>query len=576
MPIRASCPECYREHNLADRLLGKKDSLQVVRRGLRRLNPEAEAPREKPSRRGGTGLRLALPSGIRKKRSNRTEVRPRRRTSRPRTGRSWSSIGAGLRDWHLLLIGLGTYFLVRGSKTMPVDEIDRETRSAAQQIEADPAPAAKFPLALLPLSLSTSPENILDVVFTSADVGRPSWCPRCRQAIAAQPNHLRGTLQPGRAKATRRNGPVHSQGPRSLPARQQAGITGDRWMRPPLVQTAHDWRFCKRRAIPRLDVGTYRQEAPGRLGPRTATRRRVYWFSFLDADQLFSSKLSGKPTLWKLSPQQAVYTLDDAIGIPAQSPNRRYLASATRKGLVLHEAATGKRLAELSAAGYQPGTESPPAFSTDGKELVGELRKSGVTYLGRWNLTTGNFVGAIPTGTLNHPLLVVGSQNVFSRFTLYDEKLQRPVWEYQVEKNVLLARSGPDGRLWVVQQRASSPETFLAAHTIPDTRASVLLASIKNGTLKPFLGKGATAQVVLAGNFDQRLRTGANDSVERSLIRNGITVGPGGATVRVTLDVQAPGGSLTYNLQKRRHYRTAESRGPLHGYRPRRRRPSAQ
>lgn len=473
MPVRASCPECHKEYEMVDRLAGK-----LVRcKGCNKNFRVPEAVEDEPKRARTRPPPTKRPARVRDddddddEEIEEAEERPSSRREEPDEVEPEPEPEDEEAEQHekhkavFVMGGVGVSMLLCvilalafGPKTdTPPDgkEPDRTDtdpkdrpppKKAAWMGEPDPPIQPRMAFVAQPIEVEDVPlQNILDITFPSADVGQAyvihGFNPGQRQR-KVQMNRIDLTGRLGTTTLglfTADNLPF---GPRTLDAGSEA-------IRVEVSPDGNRLALRQLNTPSRLDLWDLPTGQP-LIGFQPFAGEVVEWFAFIDHDRLLTATRD-RLVLWRMPDRVALYQFDGLRGRPALSPGRRHLAMITDKGMSLHDTGTGAGKSIFDQAGQGFVGFPGPAFSPDGKEIAALIQKDGSTHLARWSLTTGGILSSVPAAMQSKPLFPMTPPNLLFGLTRYDDKTGAS-GEYEVDPFDFVARSTPDGRLWVAYQ----------------------------------------------------------------------------------------------------------------------------
>jgi hypothetical protein len=488
MPVHASCPECGREYEMVNRLAGKLVRCKGcsknfrVREGVEDEQPKRErikpAPAKRPVREDDEeDIEEAeeLPSSS----EEPDEVDPALEEEAEQHEQHkavWIMGGVGVSMLLCVILALAfgpkTDLPSEGKEpeqSNPEPKDNPPLRKAAWKGEPDPPTPSRVPFVTRPIELPDIPlQDILDITFTRADVG---------QAIVIHgfnPGQRQRKVQLDRIDLTGRLGPstfglCTAEG---LPFGPRTLDSGSEAIKVEISPGGTRLALRQTTTPTRLDIWNL---PTGQLiaGFQPFAGEAVDWFAFLDRDRLLTATRD-KLVLWRMPQRIALYQFDGLRGRPALSPGRRLLALITDKGLSLHDSATGAGKSIFDLIGDGPVGFPGPAFSPDGKEIAALIQKDGSISLARWSLSTGAVLSTVPSVAQAKPLLPMTPPNLLAGLTRYDDKTGA-VGEYEIEPFDFVARTSPDGRLWVAYQikRGDRMITNLAGLDDAELRAAL-------------------------------------------------------------------------------------------------------
>jgi len=267
----------------------------------------------------------------------------------------------------------------------------------------------------------------------------------------------------------------------------------------------------------------------------------VEWFAYLAEDQLLTLA-GGQLTLWNVPGFKAVYETGPGLhGMPALSPNRRWIAAPGPTGIYVMEAVTGVCRGHVaSEADARPNAVATPtaAFSVDGTRLAGALETTAGGSIVVCDVATGKKTQSISTLSPRGQLQWCGGF-LLNDFNLLDIDSKIVAWRYAQTGSTARGaylRNTPDGRFWHIQDTSGR----IAAATLPDAKTKKVMEQVKQPGTKTLIGPGATVSLqVTAAGADANVITDVKAELTRSLSKVGLNVGDAGAvilTVNATLD----------------------------------------
>jgi WD40 repeat protein len=410
--------------------------------------------------------------------------------------------------------------------------------NVAWSVDSDPAPAPRAKLGVQPIQLRGKTPDILQILFSSGDVG---------QAVvvsATTPNPLAPTKVYRAERYDLADGKFlnacdlfsSDKAPKVFPpvkASIQADVSPDGSRL--IVRQPDDPK--------RLDVWNL---ADGKhLVGWQPDFAGVDSFALVSADRALTCA-GGKLILWKLPECQAVYVADGYRGAMQPSGTRKYVAASTGISLVIVECATGERKGQLGQLGGPAGPVGvfqAGAFSRDGKEFAASLGST----LARWSLANGSFTSSVQGSLGDRPMAFMGKY-LMQGSSLFDWNLKTaPLWNYGAPGQGAHATGSPDGRHWFAATFQNT--AILNVQTLPDAAAGALSAAVAAGNTQPVVTPGMAVQFQI-NSGSEKFRTKVQTSLKSILEGQGYKIGPGGLTIAVSAQESATGVTLDYELRK--------------------------
>jgi hypothetical protein len=250
---------------------------------------------------------------------------------------------------------------------------------------------------------------------------------------------------------------------------------------------------------------------------------------FVDSDHVLTLCFPGRLVLWDATTARAIYKMELAAGgVPALSPELKYLAAPVNNGLYVFDALSGKTMGKLSSE-IGPGTVL--SFRPDGKQL-GALSPQRLQV---WDLETGELyrdiyfswpLRASRMDWVSDGYVLVAGEN------LVDLERRVVLWQYQHDGATPVHEGYGvlDGMFWFGLTNRNRGERGVFHAALPHDEAKKFAASLSPESLlavKP--GTTITLRLNVRGTGDEQQQV--TQALTARLRDLGMNVAPGGRVV---------------------------------------------
>jgi hypothetical protein len=254
------------------------------------------------------------------------------------------------------------------------------------------------------------------------------------------------------------------------------------------------------------------------------------WLGFPDNDHVLTWD-DGNLVLWAVADGSEKRRIKEVKGFPEMSPNRKYVAFRTARGIDVVEVASGECHGVIANEAEPFYGHMPMAFSRDGKELlVGAVSKlyhgvqvkfafapkdkppdgndfereleTGAMNICRRDLTRNAWVdktrAALGPGTARF----VEGGFIAQGWCLYRAGALLPFCRYLPEPPLVVAQGTPDGRVWVVEPSSDGKGRVFYGRSAINAGAQAIARKLETGNVKPAIPPGSNVRVVVNATSD--------------------------------------------------------------------------
>ncbi len=487
----------------------------------------------------------------RRRRSRDEDDRPRRRKSRGGSSLPWILGGAGAL---VVLIAVIIVVVLRGGSGSDDDSLPPRD---PPPIDNGPAPVAwrYVPDAATPkvltdakMPLAEDPHRVMDIAFSSSGSAQAVVAyegEKGRDHAVRPVNVDRFDLTTGQRLGTvtlfRRQSARPGFG--AIKKAEMGGDVGFRMaLSPDGSRVATQNESETEIAVHDLNANRLLKKWPNGVGARHR------WLGFPDNDHVLA--WDGQDLVkWTVQGGEK-QRFKEVKGFPELSPNRKYVAFRTARGIDIVEIASGECHGIIGNEDEPFYGNMPMAFSRDGKELlIGAVSKLyqavrvKFAFAPRDQQPDGNdFERELETGAMNicrrdltrnvwvdktraplgpGPARFVEGGFLAQGWCLYQTGKLLPFARYLAEPPLIVAKGTPDGRLWVVEPTADGKGRVFYPRPVINAAARAVLQRLEKGDIRPAIPPGSDVRIAITATSDG-LKRSLEDAAGLSLVNSGL------------------------------------------------------